>query len=420
MRAATIPDGEVVVAGAPRSRSPGPARSSSACAPRGSTAPTCSSARARYPAPPGSPPDIPGLELAGEVAALGPGAAALRRGRPRDGDRRRRRPGRAGRRPRAPAHAGARTRSTGPQAGGLPEVFTTAHDAIFTQGGLRAGRAAARPRRGRRRRHRRRPARRARPARTSPRPCATRELRDAVARARRRTTVLDPEGFAEHGPFDVVLELVGAPNLAGNLDALATGGRIVVIGVGAGAKAELNLLRADGQARDASAPRRCARARSRRRRSTARAMERTSCRCSTAARCASRSPRRSRSTTSPPPTSASPRAASSARSSLLTMNAVERLWRALRAARLDTARRPAARARAHRVAAHRRALDAPTSTSCASALRRASADVRRDQRAVDDERVAVHATSRRPARRRVLRPAARAASPRGVEIWRVA
>ena len=30
-----------------------------------------------YPAPPGSPPDIPGLELAGEVVALGPGAAAV-------------------------------------------------------------------------------------------------------------------------------------------------------------------------------------------------------------------------------------------------------------------------------------------------------------------------------------------------------
>ena len=27
-----------------------------------------------YPAPPGSPPDVPGLELAGEVVALGPGA----------------------------------------------------------------------------------------------------------------------------------------------------------------------------------------------------------------------------------------------------------------------------------------------------------------------------------------------------------
>src|SRR5947209_20501509 len=30
--------------------------------------------RGRYPAPPGSPQDIPGLELAGEVAARGPGA----------------------------------------------------------------------------------------------------------------------------------------------------------------------------------------------------------------------------------------------------------------------------------------------------------------------------------------------------------
>ena len=35
--------------------------------------------------------------------------------------------------------AGAGRRSTGPQAGGLPEVFTTAHDALFTQAGLRPG-----------------------------------------------------------------------------------------------------------------------------------------------------------------------------------------------------------------------------------------------------------------------------------------
>jgi NADPH:quinone reductase-like Zn-dependent oxidoreductase len=54
--------------------------------------------------------------------------------------------------------------------------------------------------------------------------------------------VLDPEGFAGHGPFDVVLELVGAPNLPGDLQALATGGRIAVIGVGAGFKADVNLL----------------------------------------------------------------------------------------------------------------------------------------------------------------------------------
>jgi NADPH:quinone reductase-like Zn-dependent oxidoreductase len=50
-----------------------------------------------------------------------------------------------------------------------------------------------------------------------------------------------PDGFAEHGPFDVILELVGAPNLADNLSALATQGRIVVIGIAGGAKGELNL-----------------------------------------------------------------------------------------------------------------------------------------------------------------------------------
>src|SRR6185437_14942410 len=42
--------------------------------------------------------------------------------------------------------------------------------------------------------------------------------------------------------FDVILELVGAPNMPDNLQALATAGRIAVIGVGAGAKSELNLL----------------------------------------------------------------------------------------------------------------------------------------------------------------------------------
>jgi NADPH2:quinone reductase len=54
--------------------------------------------------------------------------------------------------------------------------------------------------------------------------------------------VIAPEGFAEHGPFDVILELVGAPNLAENLQALGYRGRIAVIGVSAGATGELNLL----------------------------------------------------------------------------------------------------------------------------------------------------------------------------------
>jgi NADPH:quinone reductase-like Zn-dependent oxidoreductase len=54
-------------------------------------------------------------------------------------------------------------------------------------------------------------------------------------------TVLGNEGFTDHGPYDVILELVGAIHLGDNLKALATGGRIAVIGTGAGARGELNL-----------------------------------------------------------------------------------------------------------------------------------------------------------------------------------
>ena len=63
--------------------------------------------------------------------------------------------------------------------------------------------------------------------------------RDAVAEL--GANVIEPEGFAEHGPYDVILELVGAVNLGDNLMALDAGGRIAVIGMGAGAKGEINL-----------------------------------------------------------------------------------------------------------------------------------------------------------------------------------
>jgi NADPH:quinone reductase len=125
-------------------------------------------------------------------------------------------------------------------AGGVPEAFTTAHDALFTQAGLMCGErllvhgaaggvGTAGVQLG--------AAAGARVVATVRRP----EARDAVA-ALGATEVLDPEGFAEHGPFDVVLELLGAPNVPDDLKALATGGRIVVIGVGGGFKAEVNLL----------------------------------------------------------------------------------------------------------------------------------------------------------------------------------
>ncbi len=49
------------------------------------------------------------------------------------------------------------------------------------------------------------------------RPCATK--RCAIGVADLGATVLAPEGFAEHGPFDVILELVGAPNMPDNVNA---------------------------------------------------------------------------------------------------------------------------------------------------------------------------------------------------------
>jgi NADPH:quinone reductase-like Zn-dependent oxidoreductase len=65
------------------------------------------------------------------------------------------------------------------------------------------------------------------------------DLRDRVAAF--GATVLAHDAFADDGPFDVILELVGAVNLMENLKALETGGRITVIGMGAGATGEINL-----------------------------------------------------------------------------------------------------------------------------------------------------------------------------------
>jgi len=194
--------------------------------------------RGLYPAPPGSPQDIPGMEFAGEVAALGPGARRFA-----VGDRVMGIVGGGAQAELVTAHE--RVLMAVPEgldwapAGGLPEVFTTAHDALFTQAGLRPGErllvhggaggvgtAAIQL---------------ARAAGASVTASVRNEgLREQVAAL--GASVIAPEGFAQHGPFDVILELVGAPNMAENLKALDTGGRIAVIGVSAGAKSELNLL----------------------------------------------------------------------------------------------------------------------------------------------------------------------------------
>ena len=108
-------------------------------------------------------------------------------------------------------------------------------------------------------------------------------LRDAVAAL--GATVIAPEDFAEHGPFDVILELVGAHNLAGNLaGARDVGGRISIIGLGAGASTEIDLRALMGRRGRIHGS--TLRARSLEEKAmTARALERTCCRRSRAARC---------------------------------------------------------------------------------------------------------------------------------------
>jgi NADPH:quinone reductase-like Zn-dependent oxidoreductase len=193
--------------------------------------------RGRYPAPPGSPQDIPGLELAGEVAARGPGARRFE-----EGERVMAIVGGGGQAELAVLN----DRAAMPvpnaldwsAAGGFAEVFTTAHDALFTQAALRPGErllvhggaggvGTAAVQLGR-----------------AAGASVTATVRSEALRGEVQVLgaeAIGSDDFVDRGPFDVILELVGAPNLAANLAALETGGRIVVIGIGAGAKAELNL-----------------------------------------------------------------------------------------------------------------------------------------------------------------------------------
>jgi NADPH:quinone reductase len=193
--------------------------------------------RGFYPAPPGAPRDIPGLELAGEVAERGPGAERFA-----VGDRVMGIVAGGGQAELAVVHERILMPVPGNldwiEAGGVPETFTTAHDGVFTQAGLKPGErllvhggaggvgtAAIQIARA-----------------SGARVTATvrnADHRDAVAAL--GAEAIAPEGFVDHGPFDVILELVGAINMPENLEALALWGRIMVIGISAGAKAELNL-----------------------------------------------------------------------------------------------------------------------------------------------------------------------------------
>jgi NADPH:quinone reductase len=237
MKAATIRDGEVLVAEHPDPE-PGAGEVLVRVHAAGLNGADMLQRKGGYPAPPGVPADIPGLELAGEVVARGPGAERFA-----DGDRVMAVVGGGGQAELGVVHERAATpvpqALDWPAAGGVPEVFTTAHDALFTQAELKPGErllihggaggvGTAAIQLGR--------AAGAEVVATVRNEALRGDVEALGARA------VAPDGFGELGPFDVVLELIGAPNLGANLNALAMGGRIAVIGVGAGFVGELNLL----------------------------------------------------------------------------------------------------------------------------------------------------------------------------------
>src|SRR5437763_1112854 len=137
MRAATVADGAVVVAERPDPE-PGAGEILIRVRAAGLNAADLMQRAGLYPAPPGSPPDIPGLELAGEVAATGPGANRFS-----VGDRVMAVVGGGAQAELAVVHERAALPVpdgvSWEAAGGFPEVWTTAHDALFTQCGLQMG-----------------------------------------------------------------------------------------------------------------------------------------------------------------------------------------------------------------------------------------------------------------------------------------
>lgn len=242
MRAATVVNGEIEVR-EHRDPEPGAGEVLVRVAAAGLNSADLLQRRGLYPAPPGVPADIPGLELAGEVVRIGPGVTRFAEGDPVMALT-----GGGGQAELAVVHE--RVAMPIPQgidfteAAGFPETFTTAHDALFTQCELKMGErvcihgaaggvgtaavqlAAAAG---------------AWVTATVRNP----DMRDAVASLGSTvgwTEVVAPESFGEHGPFDVILELVGAPNLEQNLLSLDTGGRVSIIGVGAGGIGQLNML----------------------------------------------------------------------------------------------------------------------------------------------------------------------------------
>ncbi len=192
-----------------------------------------------YAAPDGVPPDVPGLELAGEVVAIGPGTTRFV-----VGDRVTALVGGG-----AQAEVAVTDEATAlalpdgvswVEGGGFMEAYATAHDALFTQCGVRTGeRVLVTGAAG--------------GVGTAAVQLASALGAEVTASARNVESheqllhlgahaAIEPAQVAAEAPYDVVLELVAGPSLSTSLAALAPWGRIAVIGVGAGARVEVDLL----------------------------------------------------------------------------------------------------------------------------------------------------------------------------------
>jgi putative PIG3 family NAD(P)H quinone oxidoreductase len=211
--------------------------------------------RGLYPAPPGAVADIPGLEFAGEVEQVGPEVRAWR----------------VGQRVFGIAAAGAQAeyivvpQSTlaeipanldWAEAAATPEVFITAHDALFTQAALEMGErllvhavgsgvgtAAIQLARA-----------------AGALPYGTSRTPDKLERAREYgledgvAVGPDPMRFSDAvrewsggAGMGVILDLVGGSYLAANLEALALRGRLMIVGTTGGTSAQLDFGKVMGK-----------------------------------------------------------------------------------------------------------------------------------------------------------------------------
>jgi putative PIG3 family NAD(P)H quinone oxidoreductase len=202
-----------------------------------------------YPAPPGAPADIPGLEFAGKVVGLGAGVSTWT-----TGDRVFGITGGGGQAELLTVSAAHCVAVPGDldlvTAGAIPEMFLTAHDAMVTQAGATAGdtvlvhavgsgvgtaavqlgTAIGVTTVG--------------TARTADKLVAAEAL--GLDHAVVAPRDLDPRALADAitnaaGPVDVVLELVGGDYLGVDVRVARRGGRIVVIGTLAGTRTELDV-----------------------------------------------------------------------------------------------------------------------------------------------------------------------------------